>query len=319
VSVRRNRGGRQFDPATTYTPSWNDSYITSIATADFDGDGAPDVAMADPGADRVSVMRNEGGGALGAPEDYALTGAGPREIAVADIDGDGANDLLTADATSASVSVLFNDGFGRFLAPIRFETPGSVTNEASFATGDFNGDGWVDVALANWQDAELHILLNQSDGTLAAVARHPTGGSYPSAVAAADLNQDGALDLAVSNLYGDNVAVFSNRGDGSFDSPTIYLLHLRQPWRMIATDMNSDGAADLVLANSFSNDLSILENQGGGLFGPIETYPAGIAPLTIAAADLDRNGRTDLALVDAGTAHRGDSTITVLSNHCETP
>jgi hypothetical protein len=168
--------------------------------------------------------------------------------------------------------------------PMRFETPGSITNEASFATGDFNGDGWVDVA-----------------------------------VAAADLDQDGTLDLAVSNLYGDNLAVFANRGDGSFDSPTIYPLHRRQPWRMIATDMNSDGAADFVLANSFSNDLSVLENHGGGVFGPIESYSAGIAPLTIAAADLDRNGRTDLALVDAGTAHRGDATITVLSNHCENP
>jgi hypothetical protein len=89
--------------------SANDTGMTSVAAADFNGDGKLDVVTADPGAGSVSVLLGNANGTLSAPFDHTA-GSSPTVVAVGDFNGDGRTDVAAASAGSNAVSVLLNDG-----------------------------------------------------------------------------------------------------------------------------------------------------------------------------------------------------------------
>ncbi len=139
-------------------------------------------------------------------------------------------------------------------------TSSYVFGQAQFATGpspvsvivgDFNGDGRVDLAVANASGGNISVLLGKPDGTFAPKVDYSTG-TTPWSVVAADFNGDGKPDLAVANTNDNTISILLGNGDGAFQ--THIDLPVGQSPRSVAVgDFNGDGKADLAVANQTDN------------------------------------------------------------------
>ena len=161
----------------------------------------------------------------------------------------------------------------------------------SVAAADLNGDGKLDLAVANRDSDNVSVLLNQGNGTFAAKVEYAAGTS-PYSVAAADLNGDGKPDLAIANAGSNNVSVLLNQGNGTFAAKVDYAAGTN-PNSVAVADLNGDGKPELAITNSSSSNVSILVNQGNGTFAAKVDYGAGTLPTSIVAADLDGDGKPD--------------------------
>ena len=146
------------------------------------------------------------------------------------------------------------------------------------------------------------MLINNGDGTFAAAGGYPVGASVGSACVA-DLNGDGKPDLAV--VDGDSVAILKNNGGGTFAAPVNFPLGGHAyPRSIIAADLDGDGKPDLVIAGGYIGGIvTVLKNNGGGTFATPAVYGiSGSYILTsVVAADLDGDGKLDLAVCDLGS------------------
>ena len=136
-----------------------------MAVADFNGDGKLDLVTANYGDNfSVSVLLGDGtGGFTAAPGSPFMAGSAPGSVAVGDFNGDGKPDLAVAHNSSNNVTVLLGNGSGGFTA-----APGSPfpagSGPDSVAVGDFNGDGKPDLAIANYIDSTVTVLLGNGAG-----------------------------------------------------------------------------------------------------------------------------------------------------------
>ncbi len=224
---------------------------------------------------------------------YGLSGT-PHVSAGGDFNGDGAFDLVY-DIFSAGgnnyLSVLLGNGDGTFAAAVNYGT-GSGVGTYFVTTADFNGDGHLDLAAANWFGGDVSILLNNGDGTFAAAVDYPVAFEANS-VAVGDFDRDGDLDLAVTSVNTDRVHILLGVGDGTFGAAIGYDAG-SDPLMSVAGDFNRDGNLDLAVANSGSGTVSFLAGNGDGTFQAAVNYATGVGPLGLACEDLDGDGKLDL-------------------------
>jgi hypothetical protein len=203
--------GSPFGAVQTYTiPSLPGP--TQVAVGDFNGDGRPDIAVADAGiyasgtyvsSDTVSVLLNNGNGTFAAAQSYTIGGS-PTAVTVGDFNRDGKLDIVTANANS-TVSVLLNNGNGTFGTAQNYAIGGPAN---SVAIGDFNHDGFLDIVTTG---AEMDLLLNNANGTFGAYQNVGPGGSN---VVAAEINGDAFPDLlAEIDTAQANIDVVLNNAD----------------------------------------------------------------------------------------------------------
>ena len=274
----------------------------AVAIGDLNGDGKPDLAIAnsyfdaddDEGqAGTVSIRLGRGDGTFKPRRDYS-TGGGPHSVAIGDLNGDGKPDLATANFDEGSVSVLFNVGDGSFRSSHDYVT-GDRT--ASVAIADLNGDRAPDVAAAVADTDTLAVLLNNGDGSLPPPVSYATGDD-PFWVAVGDLDGDGKPDLATANFgSGKTTSVFLNKGDGTFGAKVDYAAGA-SPVSLAIADLTGDRKPDLAVSHfgsvSSPNFVSILPNDGDGRFGARRNYPIVEGQGSIAVGDVSGDGKADV-------------------------
>jgi hypothetical protein len=286
----------------------------SVAIGDMDGDGKPDVAVANAGSNTLSVFRNISAtgsinsGSFAPKVDFA-SGSAPTSVAIGDLDGDSRSELVVTNQASNTVSVLRNTSAsgsivaGSFAAKVDFTTG---TAPISVAMGDLDGDGKADLAVANSGSASntVSVLRNTTTtgsigtGSFAAKVDFATG-TQPIWVAIGDVTGDGKADLAVANRSSATVSVFRNMatngsiGSGSFDpkqdfSTNSILL------AVALGDLDGDAKPDLVVANNNAATISVFRNAnvvysftGSGNWDNPSNWPGNIVPPSVLAAYVD--------------------------------
>jgi hypothetical protein len=297
--------------------------LTSVAIADWNGDGLPDLAAA-------SIGGLEGDGPffvgsfvgtyfnLGAGQGFALHQAYPvtavsgvgAALLTADLTGNHTPDIVTTDPAGAYLSILFNDGKGDFADVPSYNFPGETNGLSAsgspypVAQADFNGDGIGDLAMIteNNGDFELTVFFGTGDASQpyragpATVLGTVSASFPPESIVAGDFRGNGKPDVAIAylNLVSNTAYVqdYLGHGDGTFTAGRKLSVPI-PPFQMIAADFNGDGKLDLASTSGFV----ALGNGDGTFQTPIAFYPsnAGTYGVWLGAADFNHDGKLDLA------------------------
>jgi hypothetical protein len=234
-------------------------------------------------------------------------GIRPGAVAVADFNGDGKPDLAVVNlgplsTSRSSLSVLLGNGDGSFQPAVTTDVlnngPG-LGVALSLAVGDFNGDGRTDVALNTLGSASsaVEVLLGKGDGSFQPNHQILSVGQSPFSLAVGDFDGNGALDVVTANSNG-TLSLLLGNGDGSF-RPRVDLNVGGVPRAIAVGDFNGDGRLDVVTAQQLSDTVSVLLGHGDGTFARPLVFTAsgqGFTPSSMAVADVNGDGRLDLAI-----------------------
>lgn len=188
--------------------------------------------------------------------------------------------LLGTPANTSAVS---------FAAPTSYPVG---TNPAAIVVGDFNGDGKIDIAVANTGSGDVSILLGNGDGTFQA-ARSFSAGNSPTAIALGDFNGDGKLDLAAFQP-GASVSILLGNGDGTFQSPKTLASTASLGWMAVA-DFDGDKKSDLAVCDSAN--LNIFISNGDGTFQAAKTTALSSGCRGLFTADFNGDSKPDLGII----------------------
>ena len=208
--------------------------------------------------------------------------------------GAGSAAVLVVGAAMAGVAAALV-GDGTFQARTSFATG---ANPDWVATGDFNGDGVLDLVTADNNSNTASVLLGNGDGSFQARRGFATGVS-PNSVTVADLNGDGVLDLVSADTVSTTSVLLGN-GDGTFQARKIFAPGV-SPNSVAVADINGDGKVDLVTTNFTDNTTSVLLGNGDGTFQARKSFATGARPYSVAAVDVNGDGVLDLVAADNGS------------------
>jgi len=293
----------------------------AAAVADVNGDGLADIVASysyisgpppHPGYVAVYLQDPTNPGHFLRASTYAA-GTDATSVAVGDLDGNGKVDIVTTNsilsangAGASTVSVLLQDPAkpGQFFPAASYATG---KNPVSVAVGDIDGDGRADLAVADDSGVSLLFQSPATPGTFR--PRIPLSvGRGASCVSIADLNGDGKSDLVVTNVTSVLVLLQDSRATGSFLASTSYSAGA-QPLFASVGDLDGDGRPDIAVANLGSPDNArsasvsvLLQNPAApGSFLTGVPYATDLRSEAVAIADLNGDGKADLAVANAGT------------------
>ena len=296
-----------------------------IAISDFDGDGKPDLAIANNGDNTLYIYRGTSqNGNLSFSSPVILGASTPYGIAVSDMDGDGKPDLIFLDAQHNQVDVFRNtstSGAISFATAISFSTG---SGPYRVAIGDLDGDGKLDLAVTaeNLSSSNLGVLRNTSSiGHISFATRVDfSAGSNPAGVGIVDLDGDARPELVTVNLSSNTASVLFNQSTpdtmtlGSFAQKVDFATG-SQPWGLAIGDIDGDGKQDLVVSNQGDNSVSVFRNTATpgsitpGSFAARISFSAGSTPNGVAIGDVDGDAKPDMVICDYGANY-----ITLLRN-----
>jgi hypothetical protein len=296
-SVAEPEGSVPFVKTDSASPGAN----VEIATADFNGDGIPDLVAGEYYNSVAAILLGNGDGTFREGATYSACQA--HGVAVGDLNGDGFMDVAVSDGGCGEVTILLGKGDGTFAKKGPFSTGGSATvSPYSVAVGDFNGDGKLDLVTADETLNQVSILIGNGDGTFQVHVDYATG-TDSWKVVTGDFNRDGHLDVAVAGAAG--VVVLLGNGDGTLQPAVLYPFSPGgfSPY-MLTADLNGDDKLDFVIADT-AGTIGVMLGNGDGTFNAPVTYATGGFPsccTAVAAADFRGVGVLDLAITNSGGA-----------------
>jgi hypothetical protein len=315
VGILLGNGDGTFQAEMGYYDSGG-NHATSVAVADVNGDGKPDVIVTnqgfEPGAlGPVGVLLGNGDGTFQPAVTYSSGASSALFAAVADVNGDGKLDLLVANEVG-TVGVLLGNGDGTFQAAVVYDSGQDVSN--FIVAADLRGDGRLDIVVTG---DTVNVLLGNGDGTFQPAISYGNASS----VAVADVDGDGRPDLVIGE-NGALVGILLGNGDGTFQEPVIYSTGASSlTWPTVA-DMNGDGKPDLVVSNLCASvsscgygSVSVLLGNGDGTFQPATSYDSGGNVSSVVVADLNGDGTPDAVATNQASGICCGSSVSVLLNN----
>ena len=284
----------------------------AVAVGDLDGDGKPDIVVANGNvSNSVSVFRNTTTGnaiVFAAGQDFAVVSA-PYRVAIGDLDGDGKPDLVVTNNGGSQVSLFRNTSTP---GAISFATRVDLTvSGAAFgvAIGDLDGDGKADLVVGSQgSGAALYAIRNTSTaGTLSFGTPIGIASGGGGSVTIGDLDGDGKPDI-VEGAFGQIVVVRNESSIGSlvFGGAQNFYNDGSYVPDVVISDLDGDSKPDIAAVSEYSNKISCFHNTGTSgtiAFAAYFNYSADAVPLSVAAGDVDGDGRPDLVVANSSTAN----------------
>lgn len=272
-------GALQTPSGTMPSPGGN------VTTADFNGDGIPDVALSVPFDLPIRVFLGNGDGTFGPGTDFP-GGSFAAALASGDFDSNGTIDLVVSNKLDdGEVTLLFGNGDGTFGSPITRPAGGSLPTSVGVA--DFDQNGHLDILVTFTRFTDAAVLLGNGDGSFQAPITNGSEGAEGHAIA--DFNQDGKPDVALGQTLA--VGILLGMGDGSFTFQSSYPFF--GAFFPVALHLNDDGVLDLAVAQNA--ELFLLHGLGDGSFQVSSSMTWPHETHWLVAADFDSNGWADIA------------------------
>ncbi|EDQ85769.1 uncharacterized protein MONBRDRAFT_11601 [Monosiga brevicollis MX1] len=271
--------------------------VSTVTTADINGDGWLDVVAGLTNDDLVAWYRNNNGTISTLPEIIAVSVLGVSSVATADVDGDGYVDVISASAGDNSVAWYPNNRRGGLYLQ-RHVVSRQVWGVKDVFAADMDADGDMDLLCACFTANGVLLFRNDGAGLFGNAERVATSsvlGAFD--VQAADLDGDGHLDVLVAAAGQEQVAWFRNLGNATFE-PRRRIIDAAANGAVsaFAVDFDNDGHLDVLAAQAINNTIVWYHNLGNGAAfsspNVVSTDSWGAA--AVAAADLDADGLPDM-------------------------
>ena len=279
-----------------------------VVVGDFNGDGKPDIAVANSTANNVSVFLNQSSGTgninFAAKADFT-TDTKPVRLATGDIDGDGLLDIVTANNTANTISLLRNTSSGGSISFATHVDFAAQTGPQGVAIADMDNDNKLDIVAINYTSNSISVFRNTATvgaftASSLASAQHFGVGGHPQSIAIADIDGDGKMDVATTYHAGSGIHFLPNAstGIGNISFGTAFGRAVGSSTYWIALgDLNGDGKPDIVTTDTF-NIFVILNKTTPGNFtdadlGATTTFYVPGSPRVV-LSDLDGDGKADI-------------------------
>ncbi len=269
ILILLGKGDGTFTSSTASIPTSTFVQIVQLATADFNGDGIPDIVAIDSDSSTPAILLGNGDGTFTLEATSLPISVNPTSVAIGDFNGDGKADLAVADGGD-SVAILLGNGDGTFAAGSTMHTG---VSGSPVVTADFNGDGKLDLAVAGGgtggMSESVTVLTGNGDGTFnsSSSGQNPASTAVTS-IQVADFNQDGAPDVVLTD-QNNSATVVLNKGDGSFStSYPVASASSDYNFAVGVGDLNGDGYPDIAAAGYYQSGVTLLLTE------PTETATA---------------------------------------------
>lgn len=307
-SITGNSFSSKVDFATEENPA-------GVTFGDIDGDGKPDLIVANCYGNSVSVFRNTSSSGSVTPSSFAakvnFPTENPIDLITGDFDGDGKPDLVVLNASINTISIFRNTSLAdsiSFAACITFATG---ARPYCAEVSDLDGDGKPDLVVSNHDNHTVSVFRNTSSSNSITFAERVnfTTESFPWGLAVGDIDGDGKPDLVVCKSGSNVVSVFRNvsaSGSISFSQSVDFATGM-VPVGIAIGDIDGDGKMDLIVTNQSNNTISVLRNTSSsgsitsGSFAAKVDFATGATPYAVAIGDTDGDRKPDLVVVNANS------------------